>query len=115
MLDIDLIKDIHLVWSELEETEVDSVGTFLRGSKDIERVCLTMEMLQFFKDDRFDAIRAFGFLQAMNLVAWITSLRKEGVTLKRFLREHKDYIKRYADNEYVKRFIIEKNVDVFYP
>jgi len=115
MFDIGLIKDIHFVWSELERVELDAIEAFTDSSKDLFKISFTMETLGFPDDSRFEAIRAFGMVQAVNLIAWITALRKEGITLKRFLREHRDFIKHYTNNEYVKRFIIEKNVDVFYP
>ena len=115
IVDIGLIKEIHYIWSELERIEVDSIEAFTYSSNDLFKICLTMETLGFPNDSRFEAIRAFGIVQALNLIAWITALRKEGITLKKFLRDNKSVIMQHENNEYVKHFILDGNVEVFYP
>lgn len=114
-LHIELIKDIHYVWDQLESIEQDATNTFIDSTKDILKIGGYFDVLGIPLNKRTKAIKALGMVEALNLIAWITTLRKQGVTLKKFLRDNKDVIEQYGDNEYIKRYIIERNIDVFYP
>lgn len=114
-LTIELIKDIHYIWGQLESIEESAINTFIDSTKDILKIGSAFDMSGIPLNGRAKAIKAYGMVEALNLVAWITMLRKEGITLKRFLRDHKDVIERHRDSEYVRHCIIEKNIDVFNP
>jgi len=110
----DLIADIIFIWDYLRDIEEDSFRTFHIVSKSIIKVCSIMDLMGIPCNEENRRIQRLGVLHAIRLIAFITQLRKQGVTLESFLRKYKDVIKG-IDNEYVRRYIITKYSDIIYP
>jgi len=103
--------DIVFLWENLREIEKDALETLSKLNKSIELVCEEFDSKGIPCNGVTMAIERLGALRTIRLLSCITYLRKQGVTLERFLRKHRDIIKN-ADSSFLKRFIIPKYSDI---
>jgi len=108
-----LIEDIIFLWEHLRGIERDALKTFSEFNRSVELVSREFDSNGIPCNRVTMAIERLGVLKAIRLLSWITYLRKQGVTLEKFLREYRDIIKN-ADSDFLKIFIIPKYSDVLY-
>jgi len=107
----DLIEDIVFIWEHLRDLERDAFDTFSKLNRSIQLVSRAFDSNGIPCNRITRAIERFGILQAIRLLSFITYLRKQGITLERFLQEKREII-RDSDSDFLRIFIIPKYRDI---